>query len=193
MRELYIKAQTSPKFEFPTLEQRKQILTQRLSLNLPISEVVSDLIDPLMFARLQAAVYNVNGHVILHQGFKPYTELAQSKMALRFLELCDDPAKYNFYERYANPKQSVLPVLRGKVHRDMRRQLHVIEDLRQSVDSKVVKQAVRNLQIKSHVVEMEPPRFWLPDEDPVETQLKLLKRKRQQRNERKTQTMLEQL
>jgi hypothetical protein len=47
------------------------------------------------------------------------------------------------------------------------------------VDSKVVKQAVRNLQIKSHVVEMEPPRFWLPDEDPVETQLKLLKKKRQ--------------
>jgi hypothetical protein len=51
-------------------------------------------------------------------------------MALRFLELCDDPAKYNFYERYANPKQSVLPVLRGKVHRDMRRKLHAIEDLR---------------------------------------------------------------
>lgn len=52
MCELYKKSQTSPKFDFPSLEQRKQILKKRLTLNLPISEVVSGLIDPLMFARL---------------------------------------------------------------------------------------------------------------------------------------------
>lgn len=107
-------------------------------------------------------------------------------MALKFLELCDDPAKYNFYDRYVNPKQSVLPVLRGKVHRKMRQKLQELTDLRQSVDKKVIKQAVRNMQIKSDVVEMEPPLFWLPEQNPVEQQLQILRAKRKERDIRRS-------
>ena len=98
--------------------------------------------------RIEVALNEMDDFAIINQGAKPQTQYERSRIAVKFLNLCDRPKKYGFYDRFN--KQTASMIAKEKVASDFASKMEDyqrLKNLRNELDKKVIKKAyqVKNL------------------------------------------------
>ena len=107
MRDLYNtndKVTKIGKFKAPhlqSLNDRRKMLRDRIQGGVDDPALImKGVVDPLTIPRIEAALNQIEDFSILTEGAKPQTELEKSRIAMKFLDLCEKPETFKFYGRF---------------------------------------------------------------------------------------------
>ena len=92
------------KFKPPNLRSmydRRKMLRDRIQGGVDDqSLIMKGIVDPLTIPRIETALNQIEDFAVLTEGAKPQTELDKSRIAMKFLDLCEKPETFKFYGRF---------------------------------------------------------------------------------------------
>jgi hypothetical protein len=121
------------------MKERRELLKFRLQIGKIDASIFKDIVDPMTIPRVENAIKNIDQQIILKEGGKYYDELCKSQMVLQFLDICERPDKYSYFDRYQ--KQKTKPELVGE--NPHKKELEKLMEQRFSADHKIVTSARR--------------------------------------------------
>lgn len=134
-----------------SMQERRELLQNRLKFGgVDQSTLMEGVINPMTIPRVVASLKQIEDYIILTDKAKPYTELTRSRMAIKFLDVCEKPDKFNFYDRFNKQTSANVKLSEKHVSCKVRQNNLDLESLNQQrnvFDKQVIQNAMRCKEI----------------------------------------------
>ena len=136
------------KFKPPNLRSmhdRRRMLRDRIQGGVDDkSLIMKGIVDPLTIPRIETALNQIEDFAVLTEGAKPQTELDKSRIAMKFLDLCEKPETFKFYGRFDQGYEAkLIDKNTSKEYLRAQQEIEKIKEQRDKTDRVVIRNAVK--------------------------------------------------